>query len=42
MKIEQDITAAVVKAVETLYGATVDAAQIQLQKTKREFEGSHS
>ncbi len=40
MKIEQDITAAVVKAVETLYGATVDAAQIQLQKTKREFEGS--
>ena len=40
MKIEQDITAAVVIAVETLYGATVDAAQIQLQKTKREFEGS--
>lgn len=40
MKIEQDITAAVVKAVETLYGATVDTAQIQLQKTKREFEGS--
>lgn len=40
MKIEQDITAAAVKAVETLYGATVDAAQIQLQKTKREFEGS--
>lgn len=40
MKIEQDITAAVVKALETLYGATVDAAQIQLQKTKREFEGS--
>ena len=40
MKIEQDITAAVVKAVETHYGATVDAAQIQLQKTKREFEGS--
>ena len=40
MKIEQDITAAVVKAVETLYGATVDAAQIQLQTTKREFEGS--
>ena len=40
MIIEQDITAAVVKAVETLYGATVDAAQIQLQKTKREFEGS--
>lgn len=40
MKIEQDITAAVVKAVETLYGVTVDAAQIQLQKTKREFEGS--
>ena len=40
MKIEQDISAAVVKAVETLYGATVDAAQIQLQKTKREFEGS--
>ena len=40
MKIEQDITAAVVKAVETLYGATVDVAQIQLQKTKREFEGS--
>ena len=40
MKIEPAITAAVVKAVETLYGATVDAAQIQLQKTKREFEGS--
>ena len=40
MKIEQNITASAIKAVEALYGATVDAAQIQLQKTKREFEGS--
>lgn len=40
MKIEQDITAAVIKAVGALYGATVEAAQVQLQKTKREFEGS--
>lgn len=40
MNIEQEISAAVAKAIEELYGATANSAQIQLQKTKREFEGS--
>ena len=39
MNIEETLTQAVVRAVLSLYGQEVPAAQIQLQKTKREFEG---
>jgi len=39
MKIEQALTAAVQTALQTLYGQEVPAGQIQLQKTKKEFEG---
>ncbi len=40
MKIEQNIASAAAKAVETLYGVIPGEGMIQLQKTKREFEGS--
>ncbi|MBO5134930.1 MAG: arginine--tRNA ligase [Bacteroidaceae bacterium] len=39
MKIEKQLTAAILAALKALYGQDVDAAQIQLQKTKKEFEG---
>lgn len=39
MKIEQQLTAAVVSAIKTLYGQEAAENQIQLQKTKKEFEG---
>lgn len=39
MVIEQQITGAVIAGIKTLYGADVTAAQIQLQKTKKEFKG---
>lgn len=39
MKIEVALVAAVQKAVETLYGQQIDEKQVQLQKTKKEFEG---
>ena len=39
MKIEQQLTAAVVAALKALYGQDVNEAQVQLQKTKKEFEG---
>ena len=39
MKIENQLTAAVVAALAELYGQEVPEAQIQLQKTKKEFEG---
>lgn len=39
MKIEIALVAAVQKAVETLYGQQIDEKQVQLQKTKKEFEG---
>lgn len=39
MKIEQQLTEAVVAALRTLYGQEPEAAQVQLQKTKKEFEG---
>ena len=39
MKIEQQLTAAVQEAVKELYGQDIAAAQVQLQKTKKEFEG---
>ena len=39
MNIEKRLIPAVVRAIQTLYGQEVAADQIQLQKTKREFEG---
>ena len=39
MKIENKIEASVIEAVKVLYGQDVPAAQVQLQKTKKEFEG---
>ncbi|NDV69495.1 arginine--tRNA ligase [Dysgonomonas sp. 25] len=39
MKIEATLQHAVINAIESLYGQQADAAQVQLQKTKKEFEG---
>ena len=39
MSIEEKIIAAVQGGVKTLYGTEVPAEQVQLQKTKKEFEG---
>ena len=39
MGIEQQITGSVVAGIKALYGADVDTAQVQLQKTKKEFKG---
>ena len=40
MNIEQEISLAAQKAVKELYGQDVPEKMVQLQKTKREFEGS--
>ena len=39
MKIENILTDAIVKCIHALYGQEVAAGQVQLQKTKKEFEG---
>jgi len=39
MNIEDVIQSAAIKAIEALYGTQVDAKMVQLQKTKKEFEG---
>lgn len=39
MKVENKLQAAAIKAIETLYGQSVLPEQVQLQKTKKEFEG---
>jgi arginyl-tRNA synthetase len=39
MKLETALAESVVKAIGALYGTSVDAASVQLQKTKKEFEG---
>lgn len=39
MNIENKLVEAVIKGIKELYGQEVPAAQIQLQKTKKEFEG---
>mgnify|MGYP000622948529 FL=1 len=39
MVIEQQITGAIITGIKELYGADVAANQVQLQKTKKEFEG---
>ena len=40
MSIENKICSSVIKAVKELYGADVPEKMVQLQKTKREFEGN--
>ncbi len=39
MDIQQRLTASVICGLKALYGQEVPAAQVQLQKTKKEFEG---
>lgn len=39
MKVEITLQAAIIKAIESLYGQTVSAGQATLQRTKKEFEG---
>jgi len=39
MNLETTIGSVVSQAIESLYGLSIEANQIQLQKTKREFEG---
>ena len=39
MNIEQKLTATVIAALNTLYGQEVPEKMVQLQKTKKEFEG---
>ena len=39
MNIEQNLVASIIDALKTLYGSDVAENQVQLQKTKKEFEG---
>ena len=39
MNIEQKLTATVIAALNALYGQEVPEKMVQLQKTKKEFEG---
>ena len=39
MVIEQQITGSIIAAIKELYGTDVTEAQVQLQKTKKEFKG---
>ncbi len=39
MKIDQQLTQAVIDAVKAIYGQDITADQVTLQKTKKEFEG---
>lgn len=39
MKIEDKLTASILKGVKELYGQDVPEKMVQLQKTKKEFEG---
>ena len=39
MNIETTLITAIQRAIEQLYGQAVDAKLVQLQQTKREFEG---
>ncbi|MDR1004222.1 MAG: arginine--tRNA ligase [Prevotellaceae bacterium] len=39
MMIEEKLTAAVIEGLKALYGGEVPVGQVQLQKTKKEFEG---
>ena len=40
MNFQQDLTQAILRAIRDLYGAEATPEQIQIQKTKREFEGN--
>jgi arginyl-tRNA synthetase len=42
MNIEQTLQEAILRAIKALYGADVDASNISLQKTKREFTGHYT
>ena len=39
MKIEEKLSQSVIEGLKALYGQEVPASQVQLQKTKKEFEG---
>ena len=39
MNIEQKLVSSVIGGLKALYGQDVPAAQVQLQQTKKEFEG---
>ena len=39
MDIENKIQESVIKAISALYAQEVDAAQVSIQKTRKEFEG---
>ena len=39
MSIETTVVKSVVDAIKSLYGAELSAEKIQLQKTRKEFEG---
>ncbi|WP_304841313.1 arginine--tRNA ligase [Phocaeicola sartorii] len=39
MNIEEKLTASIISAIQTLYGPDVPGKMVQLQKTKKEFEG---
>ena len=40
MSIEKELCSSVIKAVSELYGTTVPETKVQIQKTKKEFEGN--
>ena len=42
MNIEQTLVNGVVEAIKTLYGTNFNAEKIQLQKTRKEFEGDYT
>lgn len=42
MNIENTLQIAIIDAIKELYGADVNASQITLQKTKKEFKGHHT
>ncbi|KAA6343692.1 Arginine--tRNA ligase [termite gut metagenome] len=39
MNIESQLTSSIIKGIKALYGPTITQEQVQLQKTKKEFEG---
>lgn len=39
MRIEQQVTQAIITGIQSIYGTEVPASQVQLQKTKKEFKG---
>ena len=39
MTLTEELTTSVIRSLNALYGQEVPAEQVQLQKTKKEFEG---